>query len=89
VAAEFRPDVALLDIELPGMDGCAVARRLRELPGLGAVVLVAWTGYADEVHRRQCDGAGFAFYLVKPADPGVLQALLGGLAREKGKPTAR
>jgi CheY-like chemotaxis protein len=88
VAADFRPDVALLDIELPGLDGCEVARRLRELPGLAAVVLVAVTGYADEAHRRQCDGAGFGFYLVKPTDPGELKALLGVLAREKGKPAA-
>jgi CheY-like chemotaxis protein len=84
-AAEFRPDVALLDIEMPGMDGCEVARRMRQLPGLEAVVLVAVTGYADEAHRRQCDGAGFGFYFVKPSDPSQLKALLGALAREKGK----
>jgi two-component system CheB/CheR fusion protein len=84
-AAESLPDVALLDIGLPGMDGCEVARRLRQLPGLATVVLVAVTGYADEAHRRQCDSAGFAFYLVKPANVGELKALLGVLAREKEK----
>src|SRR5579884_1338602 len=64
VAAEFLPDVALLDIELTGMPGCEVARRLRALPGLGDIVLVALTVSAEELPRRQCDGAGFAFYFV-------------------------
>ncbi len=85
-AAECAPDVALLDIDLPGLDGCEVARRLRQLPGLGGVVLVAVTGYADEMHRRQCDGAGFGFYIVKPAIPTELKGLLGALARAKGSP---
>jgi DNA-binding response OmpR family regulator len=82
---QFRPDVARLDIGLPGMDGCEVARRLRRLRGLESVVLIAVTGYADEAHRRQCDGTGFAFYFVKPANPDKLATLLGALAREKGK----
>jgi CheY-like chemotaxis protein len=87
-AVEFLPDVALLDLGLPHMDGYEVARRLRELPGLGAVVLGAVTGYADEAQRRQCDGAGFAFCFFKPADLGELKALLGVRAREKAKGAA-
>jgi CheY-like chemotaxis protein len=82
-AVDFRPDLALLDLEMPGMDGYEVARRLRGLPGLEGVVLIAVTGYEDEAHRRRCDGAGFAFYFVKPADPAGLEQLLGALAREK------
>jgi CheY-like chemotaxis protein len=85
VAAGFRPDVVLLDIGLPRMDGCEVARRMRELPGLGSVVLVAMTGFTDEGHRRQSDASGFAFYIVKPADPDMLQMLLGAIALGKGK----
>jgi two-component system CheB/CheR fusion protein len=87
-AAAFRPDLALLDLGLPRMDGYEVARRLRELPGLANVVLVALTGFTDEQHRRRSDGAGFAYYLIKPADLGELEALLGVLAREKANRAA-
>jgi len=77
VAASFRPDVVLLDIGLPkGMDGYAVARALRELPGLGETVLVALTGYGQEEDRRRTAAAGFQAHLVKPASPAALRALL-------------
>ncbi len=82
-AEHFRPDLAVLDIGMPGMDGCELARRLRQLPGLECLVLIAVTGYSDEAHRRQCDRAGFAFYFVKPADPADLESLLDVLGREK------
>jgi two-component system, chemotaxis family, CheB/CheR fusion protein len=85
-AAAFRPDVALLDIELPGMDGCDVARRLRDLPEFEKVVLVAMTGHADDANRQRCGDSGFVFYLVKPADPWELKVLLGVLAAEQRKP---
>jgi CheY-like chemotaxis protein len=83
VAAEFRPDVVLLDLGLPGMDGYEVARRLRELPGIAGVVLVAMTGFTDDLHRRQADAAGFSLYLVKPADLTLLEAFLSALARKR------
>jgi two-component system CheB/CheR fusion protein len=88
IAAEFRPDVVMLDLALPGMDGYEVAQRLRALPGLEGVALLALTGYADDEHRRRCDGAGFAFYFVKPADLGNLETLLGLIARDKGRQPA-
>ena len=60
------PDVALLDLSLPQMDGFELAARLRAHPSLGALKLVAVTGYGQESDRRRSAEAGFAEYLVKP-----------------------
>jgi PAS domain S-box-containing protein len=70
------PDVILLDIGLPGMDGYEVARRLREQQGSGKVRLIAMTGYGQEADRRRSQDAGFDHHLVKPVDPARLQELL-------------
>ncbi len=70
------PDVILLDIGLPGMDGYEVARRLRE-QGAGKVHLIAMTGYGQETDRQRSQDAGFDFHLVKPVDLAKLQELLG------------
>jgi PAS domain S-box-containing protein len=78
-ALSWRPEVVLLDIGLPRMDGYEVARRLRALDALGGVKLVAMTGYGGEEDRRRSREAGFDHHLVKPVDPGELQALLNGL----------
>jgi CheY-like chemotaxis protein len=78
-AERFAPEVVLLDLSLPGMDGYEVARRLRRLPGAGRVALVALTGWPQEEDRRRSVGAGFDEYLVKPADLATLQALLESL----------
>jgi signal transduction histidine kinase/ActR/RegA family two-component response regulator len=71
-----RPDVVLLDIGMPGMDGYEVARRLREREGGDKVVLVAVTGYGQEEDRRRAREAGFDYHMVKPVDPGDLRELL-------------
>jgi CheY-like chemotaxis protein len=76
-AAEAQsPEVALLDIGLPGMDGYELARRLRSQPGLGRAVLVALTGWGQEEDRRRSQEAGFDHHLVKPVDLSALQELL-------------
>ena len=77
VVGAFRPEVALLDIGLPRMDGYELARRLRGVPGLEATLLVALTGYGQEEDRRKSMEAGFDGHLVKPADPAALRALPG------------
>jgi signal transduction histidine kinase/DNA-binding response OmpR family regulator len=69
-------EVVLLDIGLPGMDGYAVARRLREQAGANKMVLIAVTGYGQEEDRRQAQLAGFDLHLVKPVDPTALRELL-------------
>jgi CheY-like chemotaxis protein len=76
VASEFRPDVVLLDIGLPGMTGYEVARRLRATPGLESILLVAMTGYGQDKDRRRSADAGFDLHLVKPVDPATLRKLL-------------
>src|SRR5262245_33150430 len=76
LAGTFRPQAALLDIGLPGLDGCEVARRLRRLPGLEDTLLVATTGSGQPEDRRRCHEAGFDAFLLKPFDLPDLEGLL-------------
>ena len=73
IATEFKPQVALLDIGLPVMDGYELARRLRAAPGLGALRLVAVTGYGQREDKRRSKQAGFEAHLVKPVGLRQLQ----------------
>ncbi len=75
-AAAFAPEMVLLDIGLPGMDGYEVARRLRTLPQVRGALLVAQTGWGQEEDRRKSREAGFDHHLVKPVDPAVLREVL-------------
>jgi signal transduction histidine kinase len=75
-AREQRPDVVLLDIGLPHMDGYEVATQLRQQPDTRAVLLVAMTGFGQEQDRQRSLAAGFDHHLVKPVDPVELQKLL-------------
>ncbi len=75
-AEALDPQVALLDIGLPGMDGYALARRLRAQPGLGPIVLAALTGWGQEDDRRRSQEAGFDHHLLKPVDLSDLRELL-------------
>ncbi|HJT77089.1 MAG TPA: ATP-binding protein, partial [Gemmataceae bacterium] len=70
------PEVALLDIGLPGMDGYELARRLRQRPEGAGLLLVALTGWAQEEDRRRTQEAGFDYHLVKPVELDALQKLL-------------
>jgi PAS domain S-box-containing protein len=70
------PEVAFLDIGMPGMDGYELARRLRQQPDLQTMMLVALTGWGQEDDRRRTQEAGFDFHLTKPAEPEVLERLL-------------
>jgi PAS domain S-box-containing protein len=76
VAAGFRPEIVLLDIGLPGMDGYSVARALRNTPGLEETLLVALTGYGQDEDRHRAELAGFDHHLVKPVDWETLAAVL-------------
>jgi signal transduction histidine kinase/CheY-like chemotaxis protein len=80
----FRPQVVLMDIGLPGVDGYEAARRLRADPDLGPgiALLVAVTGYAEDEARRRAREAGFDHHLVKPVDPDILIALISSLEWE-------
>lgn len=69
------PDVILIDIGMPRMDGLRLAGLFRGQPRLADSLLVAVTGYADEAHRRMCAEA-FDHYLVKPIEPTTVKRLL-------------
>jgi signal transduction histidine kinase/CheY-like chemotaxis protein len=80
VASSFRPDIALLDIGLPVMDGYELARKLRERPGGAALRLIAVTGYGQDGDRARAREAGFDHHLIKPIELDVLISLLGARA---------
>lgn len=74
-ALASRPDLALIDLGLPDIDGYEVARRLRAAAG-PSIRLVALTGYSDGVSRQTANQAGFDDFVVKPVMPEVLEGLL-------------
>jgi len=73
---EFQPQVVLLDLGLPGLDGYEVARRMRATPAGAGVKLVAVSGYGNEEAKERSRLAGFDRHLIKPVDPSELCALL-------------
>jgi CheY-like chemotaxis protein len=83
MSREQVPDVVLLDIGLPGLNGYEVAKRVRQEPTLSGVVLVAITGYGQESDRRLAEQAGFDHHLVKPIDVARLEALLATISDRK------
>ncbi len=83
VAGSFRPDVVLLDIGLPGMDGVEVGARLRQDPKFHDLLLIALTGYGRDEDRQRSRSAGFDAHLVKPVDITALNTLLAGRERAK------
>lgn len=79
-AAAFRPEVAFLDIEMPGMNGYETARAMRKLAGLEQVALVALTGWDDMKSRIRSRDAGFDHHLCKPTELAMLRSVLSKLA---------
>nr|WP_284506331.1 chemotaxis protein CheB [Caballeronia sp. INDeC2] len=77
-AMAFRPDIVLLDIGLPDMDGYEVARRLRATPEFADTILIAHSGYAGEEHFERARQAGFDHHLVKPASLAQLNEMMIG-----------
>jgi PAS domain S-box-containing protein len=78
-AREQHPEVVLLDIGLPGLDGYQVAKRLREDSSMDGTLLVAMTGYGQPEDRRRSREAGIHHHFVKPVEPFVLRTLLSNL----------
>jgi CheY-like chemotaxis protein len=79
LASEFRPQVVLLDLGLPGMNGYQVARRIRQQEWGKGIVLIAVTGWGQERDRQTARESGFDHHMVKPVDPSKLMELLGSL----------
>jgi PAS domain S-box-containing protein len=75
-ALDYRPNVILLDIGLPGLNGYEVAKQIRQQPALTDTVLVAMTGYGQESDRQNSQKAGFDHHLVKPADFAMVLQIL-------------
>lgn len=80
-AERFRPDVVLLDVGLPGMNGYEVARELRRRPHLGKPRIVAITGWGQMEDRERALAAGCDHHITKPADPVAIERLLAEYAR--------
>lgn len=80
-AATFRPNVVLLDIGMPEMDGYEVCRRLRAAPHGRHALVVALTGWGQHEDRERALAEGFDAHLTKPADPQMLESLLAGSLR--------
>jgi CheY-like chemotaxis protein len=82
LADAFRPQVAILDIGLPALDGYSLARELRARLGSSAPLMIALTGYGQDQDKRRSEEAGFTLHLVKPVDAETLvyglSALVGG-----------
>ena len=89
LALDFQPNVVLLDIGLPGLNGFEVAKRLRQQPALKNAVLVAITGYGQASDRQHSLEAGFNHHLVKPGDFGKVLGILSIVAEELLKEPAR
>jgi CheY-like chemotaxis protein len=80
VAGEFRPDIVLLDIGMPRMNGYEAARHIRQQPWSKQTVLIAITGWGQDGDKQRASDAGFDQHLVKPVDPAMLMQLLTGVA---------
>lgn len=80
-ARSYQPNLILLDIGLPGMDGFEVARKVREELQPGNVVLVAMTGYGQDADRRRSEEAGFHHHLVKPTDFSKVKQILSAVSQ--------
>ena len=82
IARGFQPDVGLLDIGMPVLDGYALARAIRKVPGLESIYLIAISGYGQSRDREAALEAGFDAHLVKPFAVGTLQTLLATYDRK-------
>ena len=84
MAEAFRPDVILMDLGMPKLNGFEACRRIREQPWGRGVVVVAQTGWGQEDDKRKSRDAGFDFHLVKPVDPAALEKMLAEMSAATG-----
>jgi len=88
-AVRFVPDVAFLDIGMPGLNGYEVARRLRATPALAATRLVAVTGWGTQDDRARSEAAGFDDHLTKPVGLDALRAIIAACGAQTSRPAPR
>jgi len=85
----FQPGVVLIDLRMPGLDGCEVMREARELPECEpGTLFVCFSASRDEADRRRCSDAGFDYFVTKPVDPGELATILG-VAQQRARAERR
>lgn len=84
-AQSFLPDVVLLDIGMPRMDGIEACQRLRSEPWGRDIVIIAQTGWGQEDHLRRTQAAGFDLHLTKPFDPELLLQALRDLMATRAR----
>jgi CheY-like chemotaxis protein len=85
IGEEFQPNVVLLDIGMPGIDGYETARRLRTRPWAQSALLCAQTGWGQEDDKRRARSAGFDRHLVKPVDPEELNRILAEVSQSNSR----
>ena len=83
LAKSFLPDVVILDIGLPGMNGYEICQAMRKQSALAATVFVAHTGWGQKEHRERSEKAGFDYHLVKPAGIEALKNILSVLDKRR------
>ena len=86
VALARPPAVVLLDLDMPGMDGYEVARRLRGQARMAEALLIALTGYGEEQDVSRCREAGIDLHLLKPCEPEELRRVLDGRLADRPTP---
>jgi PAS domain S-box-containing protein len=88
VVEDFRPELVLLDLGMPRMDGFETCRQLRAQPWGRGIHIVALSGWGQDEDRRKTRAAGFDAHLVKPVDVDALMALIAGVPDDRGQPPA-
>jgi DNA-binding response OmpR family regulator len=83
-ALTMSPDIVLLDIGLPGMDGWNVARQLREMQFIRRPAIIVVSGYGQEADRKKSYKSGVDFHFLKPVDPAILLGILDRLCQHRG-----
>jgi len=83
IAVRFQPQVVVLDLGLPEVDGWELARRLRQIDGLGQVRIIALTGYGSEVDRERSREAGIDVHLLKPVEISQLTRLFSSTSPQR------
>jgi CheY-like chemotaxis protein len=86
--ATFKPDIILLDLGMPELDGYSAARLIRQQPGGAEILLIALTGWGQDDDRRRTEAAGFDAHVVKPVDPSGLSRTLAELRAHAQRDTS-
>ena len=86
VAREFRPNIVIMDISMPVLDGYKAARLIRHLENGAEIVLVAMTGHGEESYKERAWDAGFDHFWLKPVDFNVMRSLFASIQRDLAPP---